>query len=73
MPELAAQKLEPIVVIASKSKWYMGAVDKVKDWFGTESKIDADVLGNKVQQLDANTIMALVVLGMSWKLLGKKL
>ncbi|WP_162900238.1 hypothetical protein [Acinetobacter sp. SWAC57] len=51
----------------------MGAVDKVKDWFGTESKIDADVLGNKVQQLDANTIMALVVLGMSWKLLGKKL
>lgn len=73
VPELAAQKLEPIVVIASKSKWFVEIIDKVKGWFCTESKIDADVLGNKVQQLDANTIMSLVVLGMSWKLLGKKL
>ncbi|MEG0343507.1 MAG: VENN motif pre-toxin domain-containing protein [Acinetobacter sp.] len=56
VPELAVQKLEPIVVMASKSKWYTGALDTFRGWLGTESKIDADVLGNKVQQLDANTI-----------------
>ena len=40
VPELAAQKLEPIVVIASKSKWYVETIDTVKGWFSKRNPED---------------------------------
>ena len=39
VPELAIQKLTPIVVTASKSSWFTGVLDTFKGWFGKGDEV----------------------------------
>ncbi|MEF9956287.1 MAG: VENN motif pre-toxin domain-containing protein [Acinetobacter sp.] len=44
LPELIVPRvvaaLDPIVVVATKSKWYTSTIDTVKGWFGKDSNIE---------------------------------
>nr|WP_228198579.1 VENN motif pre-toxin domain-containing protein [Acinetobacter baylyi] len=56
IPELAVQKLEPIIVVASKSGFWSKVVGTVKEWFGTGNKINTDKVINEIQHLDPNNV-----------------